>query len=125
MAKAFDAVPHQRLLYKLHWYGIQGKVHKWISEFLKNHSQKVMLDGTYSSSVACSHFCSPTGNCARAPAVSYNYTYMYINDLTDCTCINHSTTRLFADDYTGAKSRGCQAIARGHQCYSGVGIYEV
>ena len=30
-AKAFDTVPHCRLLYKLQWYGIQGKVHTWIA----------------------------------------------------------------------------------------------
>ena len=27
-AKGFDTVPHQRLMYKLHWYGVHGKVHK-------------------------------------------------------------------------------------------------
>jgi len=32
-AKAFDTVPHQRLLYKLQWYGIQGRTHQWISQF--------------------------------------------------------------------------------------------
>ena len=25
--KAFDTVPHQRLMYKLQWYGVHGKVH--------------------------------------------------------------------------------------------------
>ena len=41
MAKVFDTIPHQRLLYKLHWYGVQGKVHKWISEFLANILRKL------------------------------------------------------------------------------------
>jgi len=35
-AKAFDTVPHQKLLYKLQWYGIQGRTHQWISQFLQN-----------------------------------------------------------------------------------------
>ena len=29
-AKAFDKVPHKRLLKKLWGYGIRGKVHSWI-----------------------------------------------------------------------------------------------
>ena len=29
-AKAFDKVPHQKLLAKLHGYGIRGKIYKWI-----------------------------------------------------------------------------------------------
>ena len=48
-AKAFDTVPHHRLLYKLQWYGIQGKTHKWITNFLIGRSQR---DGVQSSSVS-------------------------------------------------------------------------
>ena len=33
-AKAFDTVPHNRLLKKLHAYGIRGKMLNWISEFI-------------------------------------------------------------------------------------------
>ena len=28
---------------KLQWYGIQGKIHQWISNFLTNRRQKVIL----------------------------------------------------------------------------------
>ena len=38
--KAFDKVPHRRLLYKLEYYGIRGSTHKWISSWLSEHSQK-------------------------------------------------------------------------------------
>ena len=30
-AKAFDKVPHRKLLYKLDYYGIRGFNHKWIT----------------------------------------------------------------------------------------------
>ena len=43
-AKAFDKVPHRRLLYKLDYYGIRGSTHKWIASWLSERSQKVMLD---------------------------------------------------------------------------------
>ena len=46
-AKAFDKVPHRRLLYKLEYYGIRESTHKWISE----RSQNVLLDGQASDSV--------------------------------------------------------------------------
>ena len=39
--KAFDSVPHERLLWKLHAYGIQDQVHEWISQFLKGRQQRV------------------------------------------------------------------------------------
>jgi len=47
-AKAFDTVPHKCLLYKLEWYGIQGKVKNWISSFLSCRTQCVVLDGMFS-----------------------------------------------------------------------------
>ena len=31
-AKTFDTVPHQRLLKKLQYYGINNRIHCWISE---------------------------------------------------------------------------------------------
>ena len=42
--KAFDTVPHSRLLYKLQWYGIQGKIHKWIANFVTDHSHWVAFN---------------------------------------------------------------------------------
>ena len=64
-AKAFDTVPHQRLMYKLQWYGVHGKVHKWISEFLTNRSQKVVLNGTCSASVKVTSAWCSARHCAR------------------------------------------------------------
>ena len=50
-AKAFDKVPHRRLLYKLDYYGIRGSTHKWITfsyHFLP--SSRPLLSG-YTTSV--------------------------------------------------------------------------
>ncbi len=37
--KAFDSVPHRRLLHKLKGYNISGKVYNWITEFLVGRNQ--------------------------------------------------------------------------------------
>ena len=47
-AKAFDSVPHQRLLVKLKEMGIDGQVHSWIKHFLKDRKQRVCVDGELS-----------------------------------------------------------------------------
>ena len=47
--KAFDSIPHRRLLLKLEKYGIKGNVLKWIEDFLGERKQRVVLNGKYSS----------------------------------------------------------------------------
>ena len=44
-AKAFDKVPHKRLLAKCEGLGVRGKVLGWIEEWLKNRKQRVVLNG--------------------------------------------------------------------------------
>ena len=39
-AKAFDKVPHRRLLHKLDYYGIRGSTHKWINSWLSGRTEK-------------------------------------------------------------------------------------
>ena len=48
-AKAFDKVPHQRLLLKLRAHGIDGAVCEWIGAWLKDRWQKVRLEGSSST----------------------------------------------------------------------------
>ena len=47
--KAFDKVPHERLLNKLKAHGISGRILKWIGEWLKGRQQRVVLNGRVSS----------------------------------------------------------------------------
>jgi hypothetical protein len=44
-SKAFDKVPHQCLLNKCSYYGIQGNTLLWIASFLQARTQQVVLDG--------------------------------------------------------------------------------
>ena len=48
LQKAFDKVPHARLLSKLESYGIGGKLLQWIENFLSNRRQCVHLRGSKS-----------------------------------------------------------------------------
>ena len=47
-AKAFDKVPHGRLSAKLKASGIDGKLLKWIEEWLTDRRQRVVLNGKHS-----------------------------------------------------------------------------
>ena len=51
-SKAFDMVSHRRLMSKLDHYGIRGNIHKWISSFLNNRNQKVVIDGYSSDTIS-------------------------------------------------------------------------
>ena len=47
--KAFDSVPHRRLMFKLKCYGIQGKLLDWIGAFLQGRQQQVVVGSSHSS----------------------------------------------------------------------------
>ena len=89
-SKVVDVVPHQRLLGKLQQYGIHGNIHSWISSFLIDRKQCVMVDGDHSEHV---HVDSgvPQDTVIWAPLLFL----LYINDLP---CNVKSHIRLFADD---------------------------
>ena len=48
-SKAFDKVPRERLLTKLHGHGIRGQLLKWIESWLTGRTQSVMLNGEFSA----------------------------------------------------------------------------
>ena len=46
--KAFDKVPHKRLMLKIRALGIEGKVADWVEEWLKERKQRVVIKGAES-----------------------------------------------------------------------------
>ena len=45
--KAFDSLPHERLLLKLKGYGIEGNLLHWFRNFLTNRQQRVVVRGLF------------------------------------------------------------------------------
>jgi hypothetical protein len=43
-AKAFDKVPHKRLLHKLKAYGISDNLHTWLEAWLTGRQQRAVID---------------------------------------------------------------------------------
>jgi len=93
-SKAFDTVPHKRLISKLRIYGIHGEVISWIETFLLCRQQLVLCDGFKSeySAVTSGVHCSPR-NSIGATSVFL----LHINDLPSVVDPGTSV-RLFADD---------------------------
>ena len=75
--KAFDKVPHKRLISKLHSYNIDEGIIKWIVDFLKARKYRVRVNGSYSG------WHDVTSGIPQASVLGPILCLIYINDLED------------------------------------------
>jgi hypothetical protein len=88
-SKAFDKVPHRRLLRKLEAHGISGKTLKWVASWLNGRRQKVVLNGKVSSEASV---------LSGVPQGSVLGPILFIVFLNDIDLVVSSKILKFADD---------------------------
>ena len=88
-SKAFDRVPHERLLHKLHHYGIRSQLLQWIRSFLTDRYQKVVVEGQSSDTIHVK---------SGVPQGTVLGPLLFISFINDITHGVSSKIRLFADD---------------------------
>ena len=89
ISKAFDRVWHNGLLHKLSCSGIKGNLHVWLTSYLSDRKQRVVIDGQKSDWLNIS---------AGVPQGSVLGPLLFLVYINDIASVVQSEIHLFADD---------------------------
>jgi hypothetical protein len=90
-SRAFDSIVFNKLLAKLEHYGITGKLLMFVSAFVHNRVQCVVLDNCFSSVT------NVLSGVPQGSVLGPVLFLIFINDVSS-TCIGQAQLKLFADD---------------------------
>ena len=96
-SKAFDKVPHRRLIQKLKSYNFSGELVSWISKWLADRKQRVLVNGAYSE------WRDVDSSVVQGSVLGPILFVIYINDIDSCISNNEGIISKFADDTKLAK----------------------
>ena len=103
LKKAFDSVPHKRLVKRLEGYGIKGSLLLWLKKFLKQRQQRVVINGNLSK------WTDVLSGIPQGSILGLILYILYINDLLG---VVGSVCKLFADDCKLYRNIASEADAR-------------
>lgn len=89
-SKAFDKVPHRKLILKLRYYCFNHKLISWIENWLNERKSFVSINGKQSEKI------SVVSGVPQGSVLGPLLFLLYINDMNDV--IKYSECRLYADD---------------------------
>jgi hypothetical protein len=106
-SKAFDTVPHTRLMHKLYQYGIKGTLFNWISNYLSNRNMTVIVNGSLSPPAPI------LSGVIQGSVLGPILFSIYVNDID--LCISSANIVKYADDIKLSVS-----IPKTHDLYTNV-----